>query len=74
MRHPLLLLLPMVLAASRSLAFGIHSSSVRPMMPAETESEGLLIIIFCLIGLLMTLSFMIMFPNFGAVIAEYNQF
>jgi hypothetical protein len=47
---------------------------VRPMMPAETESQGLLIIIFCLIGLLMTLSFMIMFPNFGAVIAEYNQF
>jgi hypothetical protein len=74
MRHPLLLLLPMALAASRSLALGIQSSSVRPMMPAETESQGLLIIIFCLIGLLMTLSFMIMFPNFGAVIAEYNQF
>jgi hypothetical protein len=29
---------------------------------------------FCLIGFLLTLNFMLRFPDMGAVIAQYNQF
>jgi hypothetical protein len=77
MRHPLLLLLPVVLAATRSLAFGIQPPSkarARPTIPAEAEYQVLLIVIFCLSGLLVSLYLMIRFPDLGAVIAEANQF
>jgi hypothetical protein len=76
MRHPLFLLLPVVLAATRSLAFGIQSPRKRgtqPKIPVETEYEALLIVIFCLTALLISLSLMIRFPELGAVVAEYNQ-
>jgi len=76
MRHPLFLLLPFVLAATR-LAFGIRPPSkygVQPRIPAETENKALPVVIFCLTGLLITLGLMIRFPDLGAVIAEYNQF
>jgi hypothetical protein len=77
MTHPLFLLLPFVLAATRSLAVGVHlpgESGRRPAIPVETEYEILLIVIFCLTGLVICLSLMFRFPDFGAVIAEYNQF
>ena len=77
MRHPLFLLLPFVLAATRSLASGIQSRGkpgARPTILAEREYEVLLIVIFCLSGLLVALNLIFRFPNLGAVIAEYNQF
>jgi hypothetical protein len=77
MRDPLFLLVPIVLAATRSLAFGIRQTSkerARLTISAETEYQALLIAIFCLAGLLLTLSSMIWFPGLGAEIAEYNQF
>jgi len=77
MSHPLFLLLPFVLAATRSLADGIRLSSEsgrRPTIPVETEHECLMIVIFCLTGLLIGLTLMFRFPDFGAVIADCNQF
>jgi hypothetical protein len=77
MRHPLFLLLPFVLAATRSLAFGIQSPGkpgARPTIPAEREYKVLLIVVFSLSGLLVALTLIFRFPELGAVIAEYNQF
>lgn len=77
MRHPLLLLLPAVLGATRSLAFGIQSPSkagTRPAIPADAEYQVLLIAIFCLSGLLVSLYLINLFPDLGAQIAEINQF
>jgi hypothetical protein len=68
MRYPLLILVPAVIAATRSLASGISTIS------AETESEILPIIIFCLTGLLVSLYAMTNFPDLGLAIAEMNQF
>lgn len=76
MRYPLLIFFPLVLAAARSLAFGIQTpgpSEERTTISAETEYRFLLIAIFCLTGLLLTLGAMVFFPDLGAVIAEYNQ-
>jgi hypothetical protein len=76
MRHPLFLLLPFVLAATRSLAFAIQSPGkpgVRSTIPVQAEYEVLLIVIFCLSGLLVTLNLIFRFPDLGAIIAEYNQ-
>jgi hypothetical protein len=76
MRDPFFLLFPFVLAAARSLAFGIQSprtSEEWRTISAETEYRFLLVAIFSLIGLLITLGVMIRFPDLGAVIAEYNQ-
>ncbi len=33
-----------------------------------------MIIAFCLLGLLLTLSFILRFPDLGALIEQYNQF
>jgi hypothetical protein len=77
MRYPIFLVLPFVLGASRSLVFGIQSPSkhgVRRTLPAEAEYEALLIVIFCLIGLFVTLSLTLRFPALGALLEEYNQF
>jgi len=73
----LLLVLPVVFAATRSLAAGIESSSksgARQAVSAETEFELLFVIIFCLSGLLVFLSVMARFPGLGVLIAEMNQF
>lgn len=43
--------------------FAIFASSELPM-----------IIAFCLLGLLLTLNLILRFPDFGAVIEQYNQF
>lgn len=50
----------------------------------ETPSQWLLavfsdpnlpmIVAFCLLGLLLTLNFILRFPDLGAVIEQYNQF
>jgi hypothetical protein len=77
MPDPLFLLLPAVLGATRSLAFGMQPASkdgVHSTIPAETEYQALLVAIFCLVGLLLTLSAMVWFPDLGAEIAQYNQF
>ena len=77
MPHPLLLVLPAVLAATRSLAVGIQSpgkSEAQPAISADTEYEILFVVIFCLTGLLGSVYAITEFPDFGATIAEMNQF
>ncbi len=76
MSYPLVPTLPFILAATRSLALGIQSLSgeIRTTISAETEYELLKIVTLCLLGLLVTLSLIIRFPDFGAVFVEYNQF
>jgi hypothetical protein len=69
--------LPFVLAATRSLTLGIQAPSKfgsRTMVPAEKEYEILKLLAFCLLGSLVVLNLMIRFPDWGATIAEYNQF
>jgi hypothetical protein len=41
---------------------------------AINNTELLVIIAFCTLGLLITLNVMLRFPGFGAVIEQYNQF
>jgi hypothetical protein len=77
MSNPAVLILPFVLAAGRSFTLGIQSLSglkCRPTIPAEVEYEFLTVAILCLAGLLVTLNLIMRFPDFGTLIAEYNQF
>ncbi|HZC55460.1 MAG TPA: hypothetical protein VE396_05340 [Xanthobacteraceae bacterium] len=39
-----------------------------------TNPDFLAILMFCLIGILLALNLMLRFPEFGAVIEQYNQF
>ena len=41
---------------------------------AITNPELLTVVAFCLIGLLLSLIFILRFPDSGAVIEQYNQF
>ena len=77
MGHPLVLILPFVLAATRSLALGVQPrtrSASHGGLSAETEFGFLTVIAFSLAGLWLTISFMIKFPDLGLVIQQYNQF
>jgi hypothetical protein len=77
MYHPLFLLLPFVLAATRSLAFGVQpagKSDPQSTISAETEYEILYFVIFSLTGLLASLYVMTRFPELGAIIAETDKF
>ncbi len=39
-----------------------------------TNPDLLTVVTFCLVGLLLSLNFILRFPDFGAVIEQYNQF
>jgi len=48
-----------------------------PAKTRETDASGPdlhVVVAFCLIGILLTLYCVLRFPEFGAVIAQYNQF
>jgi hypothetical protein len=46
-----------------------------PGFVAVITNTGLLaVVVFCLIGLLLALNFILLFPDLGAVIEQYNQF
>jgi hypothetical protein len=40
----------------------------------KSHRDVRIVVVFCLIGFLLTLILIFRFPNIGAVIAEYNQF
>lgn len=44
------------------------------LVAAMTNANVLAVVAFCLIGLLISLNLMLGFPDFGAVIEQYNQF
>ena len=76
MSDPLVLVLPFIFAATRSLTLVIQSPSrhgSRPIISAEKEHAFLTVVTFCLIGLLVG-GLMVRFPDLGALIEEYNQF
>ena len=76
MHYPLILLVPVILAA-RSLAVALRSPETlgaRSTIPAEIEFQILLTVVFSLSGLLITLCLMIRFPEVGDAITELNQF
>lgn len=77
MHNPLILLVPVILAATRSLAFAIRTPGkpeLRSTTPAEMEFQILLTVVFSLSGLLAALYLTIQFPELGTAIAELNQF
>ena len=39
-----------------------------------TNPDLLTVVTFCLVGLLLSLNFILRFPDFGGVIEQYNQF
>jgi hypothetical protein len=71
------LFLPFILAATRFLTLGTQAPGKlgnRTVVPVEKEYEFLTLVAFCLLGSLVALNVMVRFPDFGTVIAEYNQF
>jgi hypothetical protein len=81
-----LILAPVVLAvlsATQVLQWLFKSANCRTQ-GAETEWSRLVtatanpdlhaVVAFCLIGLLLALNLILRFPDFGAVIEQYNQF
>jgi hypothetical protein len=87
MRSTLVLVLVPVALAILS-ATHVLQSQIKPAnrrtQRAETEWSRLVtvtadpdlhaVVAFCLIGLLLTLNLILRFPDFGAVIEQYNQF
>ncbi len=39
-----------------------------------SDSDLVVTVLFCVIGLMITAVVLLRFPNFGAIIAQYNQF
>jgi len=54
----------------------LHSkkSALRSWLSAAKNSDLAAVAIFCAIGLLVMFNVMLRFPDFGALIAQYNQF
>jgi len=44
------------------------------LVSAITDPDLQAIVAFCLIGLLLMLNLMLLFPDLGALIAQYNRF
>jgi uncharacterized membrane protein YdfJ with MMPL/SSD domain len=72
-----------VLSATRFLQFLVNPTN-RQAEKTETEWSRLVtaianpdlhaVVAFCLIGFLIALNLILRFPDFGAVIEQYNQF
>jgi len=54
----------------------LHSKkfALRSWLSAAKNSDLAAVAIFCAIGLLVLFNVMLRFPDFGALIAQYNQF
>jgi hypothetical protein len=44
------------------------------LFAAKDYSDLTAVVIFCAIGLLVMINVILRFPDFGAIIAQYNQF
>jgi hypothetical protein len=49
-------------------------SALSSWLSAAKNSDLAAVAIFCTIGLLVIFNVMLRFPDFGAIIAQYNQF
>ena len=53
----------------------LHTTPPWSWLAAAVKDPSLIaIVLFCAIGLLVTLNLMLRFPDLGAIIAQYNQF
>jgi hypothetical protein len=52
----------------------IATTAWRQTVAAIMTPDLLAVVAFCLIGLLLALNLILRFPDFGAVIEQYNQF
>ena len=52
----------------------IAKTAWRRAVAAIMTPDLLAVVAFCLIGILLTLNLILRFPDFGAVIEQYNQF
>lgn len=62
------------LAKPKDCHVGATGSALAEFVEVITDPELLTVVAFSLIGLLLALNFMLRFPDFGAVIEQYNQF
>jgi hypothetical protein len=53
---------------------GIRKTAWRQMAAAIITPDLGAVVAFCLIGILLALNLILRFPDFGAVIEQYNQF
>jgi hypothetical protein len=60
-------------ASANSTDRRVHSAN-RSWRKLGADPDVLAVAAFCVIGFLLTLNFMLRFPDMGAVIAQYNQF
>ncbi len=60
--------------ASRSRTAKATETRWNQLIAAMTDPELTVIVISCTIALLITINLILRFPNFGAVIEQYNQF
>ena len=73
-----LILVPVALAALAAI-LGLSPAKPASRQSQSTEttwfnSDLFAVVAFCLIGLLLSLNLVLRFPDFGAVIEQYNQF
>ncbi len=61
-------------AKSTGLVTGAAKIAWRRTVAAIASPDLLAIVAFCVIGFLLALNFILRFPDFGAVIQQYNQF
>ena len=70
------MVLPLVIHAFQSMAMprvrNVKNDRESSSFVADPNLHA--IVLFCLIGLLLTLNFVFRFPDLGTVIAQYNQF
>ena len=60
--------------ASRRRAAKATETRWNQLIAAMTDPELTVIVMLCAIALLITINLILRFPNFGAVIEQYNQF
>jgi hypothetical protein len=53
---------------------GIGTTAWHQTVAAIMTPDLLAVVAFCLIGILLALNLILRFPDFGAVIEQYNQF
>jgi hypothetical protein len=62
--------------SEKSKGHNVDEASSRwpELLAMFTNPDLPMIVVFCLLGLLLTFSLILRFPDFGAVIEQYNQF
>jgi hypothetical protein len=59
-----------------STVYQIKTTKPKPWFSLKwlTDPDLQIVVLFCAVGLLISVCVMLRFPDFGAIIAQYNQF